>query len=410
MSLSPSEPAWSPLMCLPEADKTGAGLFKLDVDDGEVELMRREGLELRAESNDLLPNPNPNPREEWKSRNIHLKLTFTTHRILLEGIGTSRFIHLSQIHSAVDAGGKSIVSWNASPKILISTFALGELLLCFKTSSPEKDQKEFLRLLLKSLERKAWESAARVQQKKATATAMTSRKVGVDAILTKNALRHKEAANLTEKAFKGDAEDLLAEATELVAIIHKYVKTLESDQHEENDTLHLTDLMSNMGMTSALGKESYQGNDFYEVLARQLCDFLEPKLKQIGTMTLTDVYCIYNRARGTNLISPDDLLMALGYMSTLKLGISLREFPSGLKVIQSSDFSDEIMANKLKTLSTEKGHLTSMDASRYLYSSALLANEQLLAAERMGYLCRDVTLETTRFYPNRFEEFCCRQI
>jgi len=367
-------------------------------------------LELRAESNDLLPNPNPNPREEWKSRNIHLKLTFTTHRILLEGKGTSRFIHLSQIHSAVDAGGKSIVSWNASPKILISTFALGELLLCFKTSSPEKDQKELLRLLLKSLERKAWESAARVQQKKATATAMTSRKVGVDAILTKNALRHKEAANLTEKAFKGDAEDLLAEATELVAIIHKYVKTLESDQHEENDTLHLTDLMSNMGMTSALGKESYQGNDFYEVLARQLCDFLEPKLKQIGTMTLTDVYCIYNRARGTNLISPDDLLMALGYMSTLKLGISLREFPSGLKVIQSSDFSDEIMANKLKTLSTEKGHLTSMDASRYLHSSALLANEQLLAAERMGYLCRDVTLETTRFYPNRFEEFCCRQI
>ena len=27
-------------------------------------------------------------------------------------------------------------------------------------------------------------------------------------------------------------------------------------------------------------------------------------------MTLTDVYCLYNRARGTDLISPDDLLQA----------------------------------------------------------------------------------------------------
>jgi ESCRT-II complex subunit VPS36 len=405
-----SEPAWSPLMCLPAADMTGAGLLKLDVEDGEVELMRiGEGAELRAESNMLLPNPNRNPHEEWKDRNVNLKVTLTTHRILLEGIGSSRFLHLSQIHAAVDAGGKTMISWNASAKVLISTYALGELLLCFKSSSSEKDQKEFLKLLQKSMERKAWESAARAQQKKSIATAISSRKVGVDAILAKNALRHKEAATLTEKAFKGDAEDLLAEAAELVAIIQKYVKTLESDQSKEDDTLQLTDLMSNMGMTSALSKESYQGNDFYEVLARQLCDFLEPRLKKVGTMTLTDVYCIYNRARGTNLISPEDLLAAVGYMSTLKLGISQREFPSGLKVVQSGDFSDEVMAEKLKNLSIAQGHLTSMSASRELHISALLANEQLLEAERMGFLCRDVTLETTKFYPNRFDEFWSQQ-
>lgn len=409
MSLSLSEPAWSPLMCLPGADMTGAGLLKVDVKDGEVELMRRECVELRAESSVLLPNPNPNPKEEWNNRNVNLKVILTTHRIVLEGKGTCRFLHLSQIHTAVDAGGKSVISWNASAKVLMSTYALGELLLCFKSSTSEKDQKEFLKLIQKNLERKAWESAARVLQKKSSATAIASRKVGVDAILAKNALRHKEAAKLTEKAFKGDAEDLLAEATELVAIIQKYVKTLEFNQNQQDDALQLTDLMSNMGMTSALSKESYQGNDFYEVLARQLCDFLEPRLKLVGTMTLTDVYCVYNRARGTNLISPEDLLTAIGYMSTLKLGISQREFPSGLKVVQGADFSDEVMAEKLKNLSLEKGHLTSADASRDLHISALLANEQLLAAERMGYLCRDVTLETTRFYPNRFSEFYTRQ-
>ena len=89
-----------------------------------------------------------------------------------------------------------------------------------------------------------------------------------------------------------------------------------------------------------------------------------------------------------------------------ELGILQRAFPSGLKVVQSLDFSDEQMAVKLKDLSAQAGNLTPQDASKSLNISVLLAYEQLLAAERIGLLCRDVTLETTRFYPNRFDEFC----
>ena len=85
---------------------TGAGLLKLDVEDGEVELLRRDEVDLRAESNELMPNPNRNPGEEWKDRNVNLKVTLTTHRVLLEGKGASRFLHLSQVHAASDAGGK----------------------------------------------------------------------------------------------------------------------------------------------------------------------------------------------------------------------------------------------------------------------------------------------------------------
>jgi hypothetical protein len=56
-------------------------------------------------------------------------------------------------------------------------------------------------------------------------------------------------------------------------------------------------------------------------------------------------------------------------------------------------------------LAAEHQSLTSLDASRLLKMSAMLAQEALLAAERQGYLCRDTTLETTRFYSNRFPEF-----
>jgi ESCRT-II complex subunit VPS36 len=409
------EPSWSPFMALPEAQVTPSGLLKLDVDDGEVELMRREGMELRAPSNELMPAPTGGGFATWVDRNTQLKTTLTTHRIVFQSTkGSSkqhRFLHLSNVHASEGTGGGAL-SWS-SPKISLSTYALGELLLCFRGSHATTDQKDFLALLQKTCHRKAWEDQTRLHNKTKTSTKIASRKVGVDAILTKSALRHKEAATLAERAFQGDAEDLLREATELVTIIHKYVVTLEEDPNrEEESTRRLGDMMSDMGMTSALSKDAYRGkdqNEFYEVLARQLADFLRPRLKLAGgVMTLTDVYCLYNRARGTNLISPEDLLTALQYLdgSLPELGISQREFPSGLKVVQSMDFSDERMAVKLKDLSVQRGNLTALQASKELHISVLLAHEQLLAAERKGYLCRDVTLETTRFYPNRFVEFC----
>jgi hypothetical protein len=40
-----------------------------------------------------------------------------------------------------------------------------------------------------------------------------------------------------------------------------------------------------------------------------------------GMLSLVDVYCFYNRARGVNLISPDDLLVDLSYMIEIKYSV-----------------------------------------------------------------------------------------
>jgi EAP30/Vps36 family len=53
-----------------------------------------------------------------------------------------------------------------------------------------------------------------------------------------------------------------------------------------------------------------------------------------GVMTLPDVYAVFNRARGTELISPLDLLTVSGMLGPLSLGMSLHTFPSGVAVIQ----------------------------------------------------------------------------
>ncbi len=56
-----------------------------------------------------------------------------------------------------------------------------------------------------------------------------------------------------------------------------------------------------------------------------------------GVLGLVDLYCMYNRARGTDKISPEDLLIACEKMNSMpESKIILRSFPSGVKVVQNS--------------------------------------------------------------------------
>jgi ESCRT-II complex subunit VPS36 len=247
--------------------------------------------------------------------------------------------------------------------------------------------------------------------------------VGVDAIVTATKTRHQQAAHITDTAFTGDAERFLQEAIELVAIIQKYVATLEhsttaaaeskddasSSSSSSSDTQKLVQLLSNMGMTSALTKADFgrdREHQFYEMTARQIFDFVRPKLQSTGgMMTLTDLYCLFNRARGTHLLSPEDLVQSVQVLETLQLGLSVYTFPdSGLKVLRDQDMSNRALQNLLE-LARTLGHVTALTAARQFHMPTLLATEQLFLAEQQQLLVRDETLETIRYYPNRFDEW-----
>ena len=76
--------------------------------------------------------------------------------------------------------------------------------------------------------------------------------------------------------------------------------------------------------------------------ASQLADFLVPRIDRAGgMMPLPDVYCLFNRARGAELISPDDLLTAAKLLPSLGTRLTFRNFASGVLVVQSAAHSDE---------------------------------------------------------------------
>ena len=231
---------------------------------------------------------------------------------------------------------------------------------------------------------------------------------------------------------KEDIDAFLKDATELIKVIQKYSAIIERDRaasssltegsRDSGDTEKLASMIESMGMTSALSKKQSGGSAYHKQLARQLVDYLQQN-KQLsnagGMMTLTDVYCLFNRARGTNLISPEDLLNALDLMKELNLGISKRAFASGVMVIQDDAFDDELMGKTLAELAStsmdrqtrhstdntgeySSGGITATDVCRALKTTALLANEHLLSAEQSGWLCRDATIEGLRYFPNLF--------
>lgn len=78
--------------------------------------------------------------------------------------------------------------------------------------------------------------------------------------------------------------------------------------------------MFNMGMAndfSSTVSKDLSGKHYHRELANEVESFLCKGVleKQGGVVALIDLYCMYNRARGTDLVSPDDIFMAVRILS-----------------------------------------------------------------------------------------------
>lgn len=67
-------------------------------------------------------------------------------------------------------------------------------------------------------------------------------------------------------------------------------------------------------------------------------------------MTLTDAYCRVNRARGLELLSPEDLLNASRQLGPLNQPLVLRIFDSGVMVLQARSHDDSAVVEDIAEL------------------------------------------------------------
>ncbi|CAG8485794.1 3314_t:CDS:2 [Paraglomus occultum] len=226
---------------------------------------------------------------------------------------------------------------------------------------------------------------------------------GIIGIMKNVAQNQEEQKETLAQGFK-DIDALMAKASVMVKLAESIKMKLNKDSSEsevsaDDDTTFSTYLLE-LGMSNPVTKKD-SGSIYHQELARQLAEFLSGLLhKNKGMMVLTDVYCLFNRARGVALISPDDLYKACSLFEPLDLPMRLHQLASGLLVVQAADHNDDVIAKKILEYIRQRGSLTAIELAAVENTSITLVNEQLQMTVSKGLICTDETVEGVRFYEN----------
>ncbi|CAG9767045.1 unnamed protein product [Ceutorhynchus assimilis] len=201
-----------------------------------------------------------------------------------------------------------------------------------------------------------------------------------------------------------DLSKLMSMAKDMVRLSQNISTKIKDRQGDitEDETVRFKSYLLSLGIDDPVTRDSYKSNNqYYRSLAKEICDFLLVHIEEVGGMiVLTDAFCRINRARGLELISPEDVLNACKLMEQLQMPLKVFQFNSGVMVLQLSSLDSESIAEATAVLVEDNGSLTSEELSQKLGISVTLATERLLTAEKYGKSCRDDSIEGLRFFPN----------
>ncbi|KAM0950493.1 putative vacuolar protein sorting protein 36, GLUE [Dioscorea sansibarensis] len=387
---------------------------------GEVERFLLSSVDLVAEE-----NPGLTPLRSGL-------LILTSHRLLWihEPSVSGRAMPLAAVIHVFPLK-KSVRSMFASPRVRIQV-AVGidgkvgekgtrsEVITVVMRGKTDPDA--FLGKLWEVLRAKAWEATQKEgsdEMERGESSQMGTRVrmpvVGVSGILRKEQEMWENTDKSLQDAFQ-DLNALMSKAKEMVMLAEKMRQKLlsgpsshvNSNDEDIGSKQDIQDWLLSVGIVSPVTKES-AGALYHQQLSRQLADFVKLPLEKAGGMiALIDVYCLFNRARGTELISPEDLLQACAIWEKFDVPIMLRKFDSGVMIIQNKAHSDEEVLARITALAMKPDALrmgiSPTDAALMLGIAPAMAKEHLLTAESKGFLSRDVSPDGFRFYINLFKE------
>ncbi len=202
--------------------------------------------------------------------------------------------------------------------------------------------------------------------------------VGVGALLKRREQSREETDQELSSAVS-DLESMMSQAQKVIALTERLLAEKErkrmrlntrgsNDAADGNEVVTMSPLEGNgeqdttdaplddsydnvirsIGISSMVSKTT-AGDAFHIELARELADILPSILqKQGGVMGLADVYCLVCKMRGTDLISPEDLLESAQLWQQLQLPLSLRRFAhSGVMVVQLREYSSDVLHHRI---------------------------------------------------------------
>ena len=222
-----------------------------------------------------------------------------------------------------------------------------------------------------------------------------------------------------------DLETLMASAKEIVALAESFAA--RNGLNGSSESSAVANALGLVTTKDMLGSGSNSESLYISELSRNLAEFLTDDARGVlrkagGIISLVDLWAVFNRARGgVELVSPLDFEKAVRLWERLKLPVRLRQFKSGVLVVQASDRTDEKTIKALlawlsdlhvfppdKELAWDwqafgRG-VTAQDAAERFGWSIGVSEEELEMAEERGALCREESIEGTKFWENWIDE------
>jgi len=340
-------------------------------------------------------------------------VTLTTHRLAWHDISNSSVkmsLHLSYVINTERHPGGLARSAKVSCQLMevkpnkkpgpYSRSSHNSIKMGFKNHGDN----EFYLQLNKAVEKQQWVSKYQTspQNLNQPLESMNIRMSGISGIRNKMEAKNRKNESDISDAFQ-DLKNLMGKAKEMVDLSNAIAKKIKEKNGDitDDETVKFKSHLLSLGIANPVTKETHGDSvHFHTQVAKEVCRLLGEIVTKEGMMLLSDAYVRVNRARGTELLSPDDLLQSCKVMGPAKLSLSLRKFESGVLVLQSSQHSDDVIIKMTSEKVTTNESLSAQQLADMLKISVLLAKEHLLLTEKRGNICRDDSSEGLRFYPN----------
>ncbi|KAG7174004.1 vacuolar protein-sorting-associated protein 36-like isoform X1 [Homarus americanus] len=344
-------------------------------------------------------------------------LTLTNHRLLWrhESQSSSLGLHLSLVVLVEDEAG----GFTSSPKLLLHlaqpphSKPAGPVAASsnsfIKLSFRQGGCSSFQQALQNAIGERDWEkvvipSLPASHGKQSGGKTIHTGILGIERAIQ---AKQEETNQNISHAFE-DLKNLMGLAKDMVFLSKSISNKIKEHSGEVSvdDTTRFRSYLLSLGIDDPVTRETYgSATQYHHHLAKEISQALEEPVKEVGgVMLLSEVYCRINRARGLQLLSPEDVMHACHLMKKFDLSLNLHTFESGVQVVQTAGLDqDKVVETTVETLkSHEVDGVSAGDLARECGMPLLLAQERLLQAERCAKAVRDESSEGLRFFPNLF--------
>ncbi|KAL0222459.1 hypothetical protein RCL1_002313 [Eukaryota sp. TZLM3-RCL] len=240
-----------------------------------------------------------------------------------------------------------------------------------------------------------------------------------------------------------DLEALQKHANELTSLATRLSRSVNEAKSQENSSENLIDdaetrvngVLNSLGLSVVASRNNLSNSEFYIALARDITTVLKPiltsksnnSLKNFtgvfvgdwgGLIGLHDGFCLVNRARSTDLVSPCDFLQACQLLEDLSTGLTLYTLPSGSKAIitgRGISGANQMIQSHFERVSQSPGldwsvkvkgkvfvGLSVVEIATSLELAVGITKDLIVGLERESVLVRDESTNGVLYFLNAF--------